>query len=65
MALLKNTKNGFQDWLSLNAGQKYCKMIQMEHFAILSTFIKLQVVTKTFVLFIFEGLFYTGFTVLF
>ena len=31
---------GFQDQSSLNAGQKYCRMLQMEHSAILSTFIK-------------------------
>ena len=37
----KNTKIGFQDGLSLNAGQKYSKMLQGEHFAKLSTFIKL------------------------
>ena len=41
MATLKKTKNGFQDGLSLNAGQKYCRMLQREHSAILSTFIKL------------------------
>ena len=34
----KKTKIGFQDRLSLNAGQKYCRM----HSAILSNFIKLQ-----------------------
>ena len=30
--------------LSLNAGQKYCRMLQREHSAILSSFIKLQFV---------------------
>ena len=54
---------GFQDQLSLNAGQKYCRMLQWEHSAILSTFIKLPFVIKTFVLSIFEWPFYTGFTV--
>ena len=39
---------GFQDQLSLNAGQKYCRMLQGEHSAILSTFIKLLFVMKTF-----------------
>ena len=39
--LKKKTKIGFQDRLSLNAGQKYCRMLQGEHSAILSTFIKL------------------------
>ena len=61
--LSKRPKNGFQDRLSLNAGQKYCKMLQREHSAILSTFIKLPVGINTFVLFIFEWQFYTGFTV--
>ena len=32
---------GFQDQLSLNAGQKYFRMLQGEHSAILLTFIKL------------------------
>ena len=49
--------------MPLNAGQKYCRMLQGEHSAILSTFIKLPFVIKIFVLFIFEWLFYTGFTV--
>ena len=39
-------KIGFQDQLSLNAGQKYCRM---EHSAILSTFIKLPFVIKIYV----------------
>ena len=34
-------KIDFQDELSLNAGQKYCRMLQGEHSAILSAFIKL------------------------
>ena len=38
-------------------------MLQGEHSAILSTFIKLAFVIKTFVLSIFEWPFYTGFTV--
>ena len=50
----KNTpKIGFQYQLSLNAGQKYCRM---EHSAILSTFIKLPFSIKTFVLSIFKWL---------
>ena len=56
-------KNGFQDQILLNAGQKYCRMLQRELSAILSTFIKRPVVIKTFVLSIFEWPFYTGFTV--
>ena len=63
MATLKKTKNGFRDQLLLNAVQKYCRMLQREHSALLSTFIKLAVVIKTFVLSIFEWPFYTGFTV--
>ena len=39
--LLKRPKIGFQDQLSLNEGQKYCRMLQGEHSAILSTFNKL------------------------
>ena len=37
----KRPKIVFQDQLSLNAGQKYCRMLQAEHSAILSTFIEL------------------------
>ena len=44
----------FQDQLSLNASQKYCRMSQGEHSAILLTFIKLAFVIKIFVLSIFE-----------
>ena len=36
--------------LSLNAGQKYCKMLQGEHSAILLTFIRPPFVIKIFVL---------------
>ena len=36
----RRPKIGFQDWLSLNAGQKFCRMLQGgEHSAILLTFI--------------------------
>ena len=52
-----------QDQLSLNSGQKYCRMLPLEHSAILSTFIKLPFVIKIFVLSIFEWPFYTGYTV--
>ena len=58
--LSKRPKIGFQDQLSLNAGQKYC---EWEHSAILLTFIKLPFVINIFVLSIFEWPFYTGFTV--
>ena len=52
----------FKDRLSLNEGRKYCKMPQREHSAILSTFIKLPVVIKSFVMSIFEWSFYTRLT---
>ena len=48
--LKKKTKIGYQDRLSLNAGQKYFRMLQGEHSAILSTFIKLPFVINIFVL---------------
>ena len=54
----------YQDQLSLNAGQKYCRMLQGEHSAILSTFINLPFAINTFVLPIFEWPLKTGFTVL-
>ena len=57
------TKIGFQDRLLLNAGQKYCRMLQREHSAILLTLIKLPFVIKVFVLSIFEWPLKTGFTV--
>ena len=56
----KRQKIGFQDQLSLNAGQKYCRML---HSAILSSFKRLPFVIKIFVLSIFEWPFYTGFNV--
>ena len=52
--LSKRLKIGFQDQLSLNADQKYCRMLQGEHSAILWTCIKLPTVNKIFVLSIFE-----------
>ena len=51
------------DQLSLNAGQKYCRMLQGEHSAILLTFSKLPFVINIFVLSIFESPLKTGFTV--
>ena len=39
--LSERPKIGFHDQLSLNAGQKYCRMLQGDHSTILSTFIKL------------------------
>ena len=41
--LSKRPKIGFQDQLSLNAVQKYCRMLPSEHSAILSTCIKLPI----------------------
>ena len=61
LPLSSRLKIGFQDQLSLYAGQKYCRMLQGEHSAILSTFIKLPFVIKIFVLSIFEWPFHTGF----
>ena len=58
--LNKTKKKGFQDQLSLNAGQKYCRMLLGVHSAILWTFIKLPFGIKIFVLSIFEWPFYTG-----
>ena len=63
LPLSKRPIIGFQDQLSLNAGQKYCRMLQGAHSAILSTFIKVPIVIKIFVLSIFEWPFYTGFSV--
>ena len=63
--LKRGQKIGFQDQLSLHAGQKNCRMLQGEHSAILSTFIKLQSVIKIFVLSIFKWPLKTVFTVLY
>ena len=52
----KNNKIGFQYRLSLNAGQTYCRMLHLEHSAILSTFIKLPSDFKSYVLSILSGL---------
>ena len=62
-ATLKTLKLDFQDQLMLNAGQKYCRMIQGKHSEILSTFIKLPFVIKIFILCIFEWPLKTGFAV--
>ena len=53
--LKKKAEIGVQDHLSLNAGQKYCRMLQDLHH-------KLPFVFKTFVLSIFEWPLKTGFT---
>ena len=62
-SLSKRLKIIFQDQLSLNAGQMYCRILQGEHSAILLTFMKLPFVIKIFVLSIFEWPFYTAFIV--
>ena len=63
--LKRRPKIGFQDRLLLNAGQKYCRMLQGEHSAILSTIIKLPFSIKTFILSIFKWPLKTGFTVVY
>ena len=55
--LSKRPKNGLQDRLSLHACQKYCRMLQREHSAMFSTFIKLPVVIETFALSTLSGCF--------
>ena len=59
---LTYSKTCLQYHLSLNAGQKYCRMLLGEHSAILSTFIKLPFVIKFFALSIFEWPLNTDFT---
>ena len=50
----KKKKNGFQDQLSRNAGQKYCSMLQ----------VGLTFVIKIFVLSVFSGCFTQSLTVM-
>ena len=63
--LSKRPKLGFQDQLSLNAGQKYYRMLQEKHSAILLTFIRLPCVVSLRYLFclFFQWPFYIGFTI--
>ena len=49
----RRQKRGIQQGLSLNVGQKYCRMFQGEHSAIISAFIKLPFVIKIFLLCLF------------
>ena len=63
--LKKNTKNWFSRPIIPQCRSKVLQNALLEHFAILSTFIKLPFVCKTFVLSIFEWLLKTGFTVLY
>ena len=58
--LSKRLKIDFQDQLRLNAGRKYCRMLQGEHSALLSTFIRLPWALRLSIL---EWLFYASFTV--
>ena len=62
LSLIRRPTLVFKTQLSLNAGQKYCRMLQEEHSAILSTFIKLPFVIWIFFLSIFEWPLKTGFT---
>ena len=50
----EHQKLDFQYRLPLGEGQKYCRMLQWEHSAVLSTFIRLHFSTKTIVLSIFK-----------
>ena len=50
--LSKRRKISFQDQISPNAGQKYSRMLQGEHSAILLAFIKLPFVMKIIVFFL-------------
>ena len=59
----QNKKLVFKTKYRLSAGQMYCRILQGEHSAILSTFIKLPFVFKIFVLSISEWPLKTGFTV--
>ena len=60
---LTYSKNCVKRPLSKRPKKMVCRMLQRENSALLLTFIQLPVVIKTFVLFIFEGPFYTDFTV--
>ena len=59
---LSKTETLFSRPIMLSAGQTCYRMLQGVHSAMLSTYIKLPFVIKTFVLSIFEWPFYTGFT---
>ena len=63
--LSKGQKLGFKTNYHLMQVKSICRMLQGEHSAILSTFIRLAFVIKIFILPIFEWPFYTGFTVFF
>ena len=54
----------FQDGLSLNAGQKNCRMLQDSILQYFPPSLELPFVVKIFVLSVFEWRFKTGFTIL-
>ena len=56
-------KIGFQDRLSLNVGQKYCRMLQESILQYFRPSLSYNFVFKTFVLSIFQWPLKTGFTV--
>ena len=58
--LKKNTKIGFKDQLSLNAGQKYCRMLQESILQYFRTSLSYHLSLRPF---IFEWPLKTGFTV--
>ena len=60
--LSKRPKIGFQAQLLLHTGQKYCRMLSLEHSAILSTFIKQPFVIQILVLSVFEWPLKTGYS---
>ena len=61
----EDKKIGFQDQLSINAGHKYCRILQESILQYFLTFIKLPFVFKTFVLSIFEWTLRKGFTIVY
>ena len=63
-ASLKKNKIVFLHRVSLNAGQRHCRILQGEHSAILSTFIKLPFGIYSFGLSIFKWPLKTGSTVI-
>ena len=60
--LSKRPKIGFQDQLSLNAGQKYCRMLPLDHSSVPLTTMKIQFVIQI-VLSIFQWPLYIGLTI--
>ena len=62
--LLYRPKLVFKNQLSFNLDQKYCRILTLEHSAMLLTCIKQPFVIKIFVLSISEWSLKTGFTVL-